>query len=425
MKILQHEKLVVGDIILTTTGSPVSLAIRKATKADISHAMLYVAACSVIDATSEGVQARNTQRLLIEDNRAVHVMRLRGGLRPKESRTICDYVRGRVGTQYGTREALKTATGGDDTWSEKQFCSRLVAQAYASVGIKLVANENYCSPNDILQSPLLEEISDVTRQAVDSDFWFEKVADLPQQMRDATNAFFKRVRLKNSAIQNFNDVYQHLISNPGDDEYFAKALEDSGYLTVWQVEVDESPWHYDLAVMEAIPSTNDVKDYCITILEDSGQARRRCAINAHAHQQLYKEYPLKTFEALRDLDALLLDLLHARRFVAATWLSRHAPDALPPIMPTPHTKEWFEQLDIEEPQKAKMTRAILSAAGRDNVCSICGDDPAIDYRRAGPILPGILSLTLRLCDDCLAVRDELFGEKYVPLEPSNPGSRGT
>jgi hypothetical protein len=39
---------------------------------DISHAMIYVEDRSVIDATAESVQARNTQRLLFEDECAVH-----------------------------------------------------------------------------------------------------------------------------------------------------------------------------------------------------------------------------------------------------------------------------------------------------------------------------------------------------------------
>jgi hypothetical protein len=50
-----------GDIILTTTTAAVSMAIRVATGSDISHAMVCVEDRSVIDATGEGVQARNTQ----------------------------------------------------------------------------------------------------------------------------------------------------------------------------------------------------------------------------------------------------------------------------------------------------------------------------------------------------------------------------
>jgi hypothetical protein len=59
MKRLNDASLKLGDIVLTTTTAAVSKAIRAATRSDISHAMVYVEDRSVIDATAEGVQARN------------------------------------------------------------------------------------------------------------------------------------------------------------------------------------------------------------------------------------------------------------------------------------------------------------------------------------------------------------------------------
>ena len=80
MKKLDEASLKVSDIILTTTTAAVSKAIRLATRSDISHAMVYVQDHSVIDATGEGVQARNTQRLFFEDDCFVYALRLRAGL---------------------------------------------------------------------------------------------------------------------------------------------------------------------------------------------------------------------------------------------------------------------------------------------------------------------------------------------------------
>jgi cell wall-associated NlpC family hydrolase len=59
-KRLDDALLYPGDIVLTTTTAAISKAIRMATRSDISHAMVYVENCSVIDATGEGVHARNT-----------------------------------------------------------------------------------------------------------------------------------------------------------------------------------------------------------------------------------------------------------------------------------------------------------------------------------------------------------------------------
>jgi hypothetical protein len=71
---------------------------------DISHAMIYVEDQSVIDATGEGVQSRNTQRLLFEDDCPVYALRFRDELTEIQAREICTFVRAQVGKQYSAKE---------------------------------------------------------------------------------------------------------------------------------------------------------------------------------------------------------------------------------------------------------------------------------------------------------------------------------
>lgn len=181
MKKLREEALKTGDIILTTTTAAVSKAIRLATKSDISHAMIYVQDHCVIDATAEGVQARNTQRLFLEDNGSVHLLRPRHELPADQVKALCNYVRGQVGAQYATKEARRTAVRGARQWTRKQFCSRLVAQAYASVGVMLVGDPNFCSPAELKHSALLIEVPNatVTVPAEEAAVW-EGREDIPQ-----------------------------------------------------------------------------------------------------------------------------------------------------------------------------------------------------------------------------------------------------
>src|SRR6266851_772720 len=108
MKKLKESALRVGDIILTTSPEKISKIIRKGTKSDISHAMIYVQGHSVIDATGDGVHSRNTQRLHYEDDLAIHVYRMRRGLTNAEALGICNYARAAVGTEYTTKEALQS-----------------------------------------------------------------------------------------------------------------------------------------------------------------------------------------------------------------------------------------------------------------------------------------------------------------------------
>jgi hypothetical protein len=151
-----------GDIILTTTTAAISKTIRIATQSDISHAMVYVENRSVIDATGEGVHGCNTKRLFFEDDCSIHALRLRASIYPSQLSEVVSYMRGQVGTQYSAKEAVLTVLGPARTWTKKQFRSRFVAQAFASAGIALVPDPNYCSPADIKDSPLLVSLESPT-----------------------------------------------------------------------------------------------------------------------------------------------------------------------------------------------------------------------------------------------------------------------
>lgn len=66
----------------------------------------------------------------------------------------------------------------------------------------------------------------------------------------------------------------------------------------------------------------------------------------------------------------------------------------------PHTREWFDELEKTNPLQAVQTQTIIQAAGRDDVCSICGDELARDYKRASDQAVADVLSTLRLRDDC-------------------------
>lgn len=82
----------------------------------------------------------------------------------------------------------------------------------------------------------------------------------------------------------------------------------------------------------------------------------------------------------------------------------------------PHTPEWLAALEAGDPAQAATTRALIETLGRRDICSICGGGPASDYwvvaRRTDPSpVP-----TLRLCRDCLPVREAIYEQKLIPLE---------
>ncbi|WP_161792006.1 YiiX/YebB-like N1pC/P60 family cysteine hydrolase [Methylophilus sp. Q8] len=417
-KTLDVTKLKMCDVVLTTADAFVSKKIRLYTDSDISHAMIYVTSHSIIDSTGNGVHAQSTQRLIWPEKCGVHVLRLKAPLSDMQKRQITNFARQKIGTQYSTFEAGSTILGGRKTASKKQFCSRLVAQAYAAAGIKLVDNPDYCSPADLLKSDLLQEIDSITMPVSEE---FEKavnnIPDTTKVMMEATNKLMEGARKRNPSLQDSNDIDAHLIANPSDDEYFAALYQDSGYLEVWEFEYKKNLWQYDLTLMEELSIPKEAKvEYCSTLVNDRGEGEHRFKVNLAGYYDYYSQYPLKTFAILLELYKKLFELHRTRKHTARAWLLTHAPELAPVIRTwdlTPHTAEWFVALSEWNSDQAEHVRQILELQGTTDVCSVCGDDPAKDYVLSGDKVPGAV-YTLRLCDDCLTIRQNT-GESFSVL----------
>jgi hypothetical protein len=421
MKCLNETKLVPGDIILSAEDHYLSKAIRAATKSDISHAMIYVANCSIIDSTDEGVQARNTRRLFFDDNCAVHVRRLTSELADERRELVINYARSRIGTRYSKLEAVRASVGTTKSPSRQQFCSRLVAQAYAWAGIRLVDSPDYCTPNDIKNSNSLVVVPDAVMPVssehvarVEHDF------DTNDVMREVTNKLLDAARTRNPSIECFGDIDAYLMANPAEDECFTKFYEASGYLTAWELEFNKNRWQYELPLFVSMPDSQiDKRSYCIGVIEDHGDMLVRREGNRAGYTILHGESGLHTFANLRTLYEKLVDLQFDRRAVALQWLQQYAPDALPgPANAdslTAHSEEWFAVLSRQNPHQARMTRSFMEFGGSREVCTFCGDSPARDHRYIGDSVQPATVLTCKLCDDCPAIRKMQFDEEYSPL----------
>ncbi|PDT38150.1 hypothetical protein CO671_01770 [Rhizobium sp. M10] len=415
MKRINDTILQPGDIILTTSAEAVSKAIRIATRSDISHAMVCVEGHSVIDATAEGVQARNTQRLFYEDGCSIHILRLRDGLTDAQLNAVITFMRAHIGTQYSTKEAVQTALGGRRRPSRKQFCSRLVAQAFSHAGIELVGNTNFCSPADLKNSSLLMAIGNpaIDVPAEEKTRW-DKHLDSTERMRKAINDVLDGARTKNKDIQTFDDIHRHLVEHPEDDDAFCAFLQRSGYLTLWQIELEKNPWQYDVALMNADPS-GEIEAYCRVTLRDHESGPHRYIVNRGAYTLWSRQFGLRFFHVMAELYQHLAYLHDQRIRTARAWLTMngHPLSDKPPEL-VPHTPEWFSSLEQWDPPQAMMTRAVIEAAERSDVCSVCGDDPASDFVLEDHQRPLGGPATLRLCSDCLGIRRS-GGAFYVPL----------
>lgn len=412
---LDATKLCPGDVILSADNSPTSQAIRSRTRSDISHAMIYVESHSIIEANNTGVHARNTQRLHYPADRALYVLRPREPLTPAEAQAICVYARSKVGSQYTILEAVQSISPVRARASRRQFCSRLVAQAYAAAGRPLGGDPDYLSPGDLLRSKVFEQVPDATI-AIDegaSARWANH-QDMTAVMVVATNAVLADVRKLDPVVQTFDDVIALLIAEPQHDAAVLAAYEASGYLKVWRAFVEATPWQYSLPAMSdaARGSRDHVEAYCLDTLRNvEGSDRYEHNLRGYAHLQ--QQYGLRSFARLRQLYEQLVRLNTQRREVALAWLCVHAPSLV--SSGKPHTEEWFAALQLRNPNQAAMVRATLAAAGTTEVCSICGDDPATDVRLVEDGISVQDSLTFKLCDDCREIRSAV-GEQLEPVD---------
>lgn len=82
--------------------------------------------------------------------------------------------------------------------------------------------------------------------------------------------------------------------------------------------------------------------------------------------------------------------------------------------PVPHSPAWFAALQRQNAMQAAQSRTMISAAGHDGVCSVCGDEPVKDWQVDPANVPSGMVASVRLCDDCFDIRS-LAGEKLIPL----------
>jgi hypothetical protein len=162
---------------------------------------------------------------------------------------IVEFTGRKVGTEYSTAEARRAVIFADRLALEPnlQYCTRLVAQAYEAAGISIVPNADYCTPQQILESAILQRIDGALKIATSQDVTLAKEENTATDlMEDATNALFDAVRHKfGDQIQNFEQLSNFVVDYPAEEPVIFQILLDSGYLKVWEQEEQLNPQQYN------------------------------------------------------------------------------------------------------------------------------------------------------------------------------------
>ncbi|MBE5136827.1 hypothetical protein HJ040_22290 [Vibrio parahaemolyticus] len=250
--LLDLKQLQQGDIVLEAGETPViSEMIKKVTKSDYSHAMIYIDHTLIHAVKKGGVFSKNPQRILLSSKDSFKVLRLKDPTLHPKLESICDNARAKVGSLYSTTEAGKAVLPNTPQGkNRKQFCSRLVAQSYSESGIELVNNADYCTPEDISNSALLEVVNDCVREATEQDIEMASREDPNLENQEETFKWLKLARkhLKKEGadIQTINDVSEHLAKDRSSDKRICKFIESTKYLKLYDVDRKLNPYRYNV-----------------------------------------------------------------------------------------------------------------------------------------------------------------------------------
>lgn len=363
-----------------------------------------------------GVQASNIQRELYGPNDKVLVYRLREPIDSALLSKVIDFARSEVGTRYSKSEAVRSVLPGPRPRTRQQFCSRLVARAYARAGIKLAKDPDYCTPDELRRSPLLVEILEMTElvSAEEQAAWAKRPNPVAAMQR-SQNALLDFVRTLDPTVENFSDLDHVVQTHPEWDEQIAQAYRETGFLDLWRADFAIDPWHYDLQAMQAETKPENIKalrEYAISTIREYHSGGVRYPINLRYYKAKLEENPGRTNKLLVDLYEQLTRNDEARRQVSLGWLRHHFPKDADIHLERiePHSERWFGIVEKVEPRLAAIARMSIHRQKSVKVCSSCGD-PAQDYMlmNSADFMPGVPSL--RLCDECLGIRRG-FGEKY-------------
>lgn len=326
MYILDIEKLETGDIILTRSSSGESELIRQLSQSDYSHAIIYVGVSSCIESDGLGVQSQNIQRMLFENESDVLVLRLKDDNFKHLLSGAIVFARQKIGTEYSTTEArlarLEKSIAAKET--NRQFCTRFVAQAYLNSGIQIVSNPNYCSPNDIQGSELLTIINQVLRTASKAEIAFAQEESPLEKQKEIHNFIFENARtISGQDIQTFEQLSKYVLENPEKDNDITNIIEKSGYLEMWKGDVERNSWHYDYKeLLKHYTDPRQRKEVGYFFATTERETRERFYQTLDTVEFGYSFYGQKYFEVQIDLYKKLIDLSETREFVGLLALTK-------------------------------------------------------------------------------------------------------
>jgi len=248
--VIDINKLEKGDVVLRRwPNQRVSQIVMEKTNSNYSHALLCVDYSSVIDA-SNIVRAVNPLRDSFDNNDDALVLRLKPQFRSSLIiENAIKYARSTIGTAYSMSEAKELLDNPTDAKEpNRQICTRLVAKAYESAGLKIVDNPDYPSIKDLEDSSFFEVVHNCEMKVTPQ---IQEIINSKTIIDDQTRIIedlLKKCRelYAEEDIQTFEQLFMADMKYPARNTKLAKLVRESGYLDLWKKEETINPENFNV-----------------------------------------------------------------------------------------------------------------------------------------------------------------------------------
>lgn len=249
------QDLLAGDIVLTAANTATSKAIRLGTQSEFSHVMMMINKCAYVHAIANGVESGNIQREIFDKPEYMQVLRLKNREKYALSlEQVIKEVTQDIAKLYSVPNAINAKFKIPlkfNTIETKRYCSQLVALAYKKANINLVKDPDHCTPEEILQSGLLERINikltDISSSEIHPLYKLKLLEPNPlslhnQQIREAT---IEVQKITSNSNLSFYNIDNFLVKNKNLDDKITYIFLQKGYFDFPQRIKEANPYWYD------------------------------------------------------------------------------------------------------------------------------------------------------------------------------------
>ena len=242
--------LLPGDILLMNTYEE---RLREKMGCKYEHAAIYLGDAYLMEANGAYDVMTHIYSYAFRNIVDACVLRMKSSS-PITRESVARAARQKMGREYEDTKkfryvrALKNTDRKNDT--NRSFCSRLVAQAYACEGINLLPNADYCEPDDFLQSELLEEVVDALVPFTDE---MTEVVMNNQALREKEEAESPNAQLFASLSVLYDEDIQELTQallvaqlQPEKSEDAIELIKSSGMFKHNEEVKRKCPWVFDV-----------------------------------------------------------------------------------------------------------------------------------------------------------------------------------